>query len=100
MTSSLGGGLHGYLCLVIPASEYNDISGCTFIRPVHPGQLKMSENSALHHAIRIRKEHNEKLKHLHETTTIENVLKSQIIGYIESVYFKELKRFYKISQKF
>ena len=89
VTSSLGGGLHGQLGLVIPTSKYNIISGCNFIRPVHPRQLKIPENSVLHNAIRIREEHHEKLKHFHETPTIENVLKSQIIKSIESVYINE-----------
>ena len=50
----------------------------------------MPENSALHDAIHIHEEHNEKRKYFHETTTIENVLNSHIIWSLESVYIKEL----------
>ena len=82
--------LHGHLGLVIPISEYNNISGCYFIKPVHSGTLIPSKTSALHDAIRICEKHNEILKHFHETNTNKNVLKSQIIGAMESVCIKEL----------
>ena len=89
VTSTLGGGLHGHLSLVLPTSEYDNISGCHFIKPVHPGTLTISKNSALHDAIRIREEQNEKLKYFHERDTIKNVLKSHIRGAMESVYIKK-----------
>ena len=42
VTSSLGGGLHGHLgLLLIPASKYSNISGCQFIRLVHSGNFKI-----------------------------------------------------------
>ena len=57
---------------------------------MNPGTLTVSKTSALHNAIRIHEEHNEKLKYFHETNAIKKVLKSQIIGAMESVYIKEL----------
>ena len=70
VTSSLGGGLHRHLGLVIPTSEYSNILGSQFIIPVHPGKLTIPQNSALHDAIRLCEEHNEKLKHFHETIAV------------------------------
>ena len=87
--SNLGGGLHGHLGLVIPTSEYNNISGCHFIKPVFPEKLQIPNNSAPHDAIRMHEEHNKTIKHFHEIIAVENVLKSQIIGAIDSVYIKE-----------
>ena len=90
MTSSLGGWLHYHLGLGIPVSKYSNISGYLFILSVHPGKLTIPENSALHDTICICEEYNEKLKHFHETIAVENVLRSQMNGAIESVYIKEL----------
>ena len=42
-------------------------------QPVHPGTLTISKNSVLHDAIRIHEDHNEKLKHFHETNAIKNI---------------------------
>ena len=50
----------------------------------------MPENSDLHDTKHILEEHNKKLKHFHETSTITYVLKSQIIGSIESIYINDL----------
>ena len=49
--SDLGGGQHGHLDLVIPDAKYNRITGCTYIKPTHPGHLKIKENTPLHEAI-------------------------------------------------
>ena len=90
VTLSHGGGLHGHLGLVvISTSEYNNISGRHFVKPVHPGKSTIPDNSALHDAIRLCEEHIQQLNHFHETLAVENVLKSQIIGAIDSVNIKE-----------
>ena len=90
VTSSLGGGFHGHLGLVISASEYNNISGCHFAKPIHPGKLTIPDGSALHDAIRLDEEHIQQLNHFHKILTVEYTLKSQIIGALDSTYIKEL----------
>ena len=77
--SSLGGGLHGHLGLVISTSKYSNISGCHFIRPVHPGKLTIPEKSLWRAT-----------KTLSWKNAVENVIKRQIIGAVESVYSTEL----------
>ena len=57
VTSNLGGGLHGHLEVVIPAFEYNNISGCHFVEPFHPGKLTIPDVGALHDAIRLCERH-------------------------------------------
>ena len=42
--SDLGGGAHGHLGLVLPSSEYNNIINTTYIKPEHPGELKIYDN--------------------------------------------------------
>ena len=90
VTSSLGGRLYCHLGLVIPTSEYNNILCCYFVRPLHPGKLTLPDSSVLQYTIRLCEEHIQQLHYFHETITVENALKSHIIGAIDSVYIKEL----------
>ena len=61
--SDLGGGQHGHLGLVIPDAKYNRITGCTYIKPTHPGDLNIKENTPLHEAIIMQEVHN-KILHI------------------------------------
>ena len=56
--SNLGGGQHGHLGLVIPDSKYNRITGYTYIKPSHPWDLRIAENTQLQETIIMRKLHN------------------------------------------
>ena len=59
--SNLGGGAHGHLGLVLPSYEYKNITGTTYIKPEHPGELKIDDNTPIYEAIILRERHNEKL---------------------------------------
>ena len=87
----LGRGKHGHLGLVIPKSEFWKIIGTIYKKLVHPGKLKIEENTALHNAIILQERHNEKLQVFRESTTVEAVFESQIIAAINPMYLKELK---------
>ena len=89
--SNLGGGQHGHRGLVVPDAEYNQITGYTYTKPTHPGQLKIKENTPLHKAIIMQELHNEKLNLFCETTAIESAIKSQITTASDPIYLKELK---------
>ena len=89
--SNLGGGQHGHLGLVVPDAEYNQITGYTYTKPTHPGQLKIKENTPLHKAIIMQESNNEKLNLFCEINAIESAIKSQIVTAINPMYFNELK---------
>ena len=89
--SDTGGGQQGHLGLVIPNAEYNRITGCTYNKPSHPGNLKIHENTLIHEAIIMRELHNKKLNLFREKTVIKSAIKSQIVAAIDPIYHKELK---------
>ena len=74
--SNLGGGQHSQLGLVVLDAEYNRITGYTYTKLTHPGELKIKENTPFHEAIIMQELHNEKLNLFHETTAIESAIKS------------------------
>ena len=41
VTSDLGGGNHGHLGLVLDAPEYVNVSVVPYVRPLHPGNLRI-----------------------------------------------------------
>ena len=91
MINNLGGGQHGHLGLAKSDAEYNQITGYTYTKPTHPGEMKINKNTPLHEAIIMQELHNEKLNLFHETAVIECAIKSQIVAAINSIYLKEFK---------
>ena len=77
--------------MVIPNAEYNRITGCTYNKPSHPGDLKINENTLLHDAIIRIELHNKKLNLFLETAATESAIKSQIVAAIDPIYHNELK---------
>lgn len=91
VTSDLGGGAHGHLGLVVPAAEYQTLVNSEYVRPVHPGALVIPANTALHEAVRLREEHQQRIQTFHEVIQVENALKTHITKTIEKIYIDELK---------
>ena len=45
MIRNLGGGQHSHIGLVMPEEEYNQVTGYTYTKPRHPGELKIEINT-------------------------------------------------------
>ena len=58
---------------------------------MHPGDVKIAENTPLHEAIIMRELQIKKLNLFREAASIETTTKSQIVAAINSIYLKELK---------
>jgi hypothetical protein len=89
--SDLGGGLYGHLGLVLDDATYYRLTQNHYVAPVHPGQLVIPDQTALHEAVRRRDEHNDNIRLFRETIDVKNALMKQIISTIEPRFIKELK---------
>ena len=49
--TNVSGGAHDHLGLIISENKYTNITGHTYEKPNHPGDLKINENTPLHEAI-------------------------------------------------
>ena len=87
--SNLGGGAHGLLGLIIPELEYSKIKGTIYTKLVHSSKLKIEENTTLYDAIILWELH--KLQTFWRMTTVEAVLKSQIVATINPMHLREIE---------
>ena len=88
--STLGGGNHGYLGLVLSAANYALLTPNTpFLRPAHPGPLiALGTGPAIAHATSL---HKRAEKEYLESILIERTLIQQIVDAVEPKYLQEIR---------
>ena len=93
--TTLGGGNHGYLALVLNDSDYNAIPTTNiFIRPVDPGIFNPTTlgncptNTQLSHHKAV---HEEALRLLNEVQEVKTILKNQLLNAIDAEYVDALQ---------
>jgi hypothetical protein len=91
--STKGGGAHGYLGAVKPATIYATIAPATpFIAPVYPGTVPTNAVNAtaaqIGEAVRL---HQEAAHEFREWTNVHHALKKQLISTIDPVYLSPLE---------
>ena len=91
VNSDLGGGRHGHLGLVLTQAEYSRISNVDYIRPEHPGEIRIPGNSTQHEATRLRNDHKEAIKLFRETVDLEKALRYQITAAVPEEYLDALR---------
>lgn len=87
--STLGGGTHGHLGLVMTAAAYAHISEIPFIQPVHPGLNDIPAGTTAHVAAAMRDTHTERLASFNYATSVNAVIKAQIKAVIDLDYLDE-----------
>ena len=90
--TTLGGGNHGYLGLILSPSSYMTITTTPFQEPNYPGQhptIPAGTNPATTSAI-IRC-HTEDLQQWHECKNVITALKNQLLSAIDNIYVHALK---------
>jgi len=90
--STLGGGAHGHLGMIMPAASYQALTGAAFVPPVHPGPRPVYPPGATQHQIAAIKE--TYYLELAAFTTFSNVqeeLKKQILKAVPRAYLTELE---------
>ena len=87
VSSTLGGGTHGLLGLIILPATYQTVTGYPFAAPVNPGNLPdiapAASQAQIGEAVR---QHKERLKVWKEYNATDLALKKQILAIIDEVY--------------
>ena len=90
--TSLGGGNHGYLGLLLPRDQYDVIAPNTpFIQPIHPGQLEIPPFQLPHVTHQVMSTHAEQVRLYNECYHVGQALRKQIIAAIDNSYLAALK---------
>ena len=89
VSTTLGGGLLGYLGLLLTTPKYACVApGTPFVRPPNPGPLVIPNGTAQHAATRMREDHAEALRQHQECNDVKAALKKQALAAIEPKYTK------------
>ena len=78
--SSLGGGAHGHLGLVVSPARYALISNVPYARPQPPGMLILPPNVTDQIAMINRDNYNEQVRTFREVTVVEKALLQQVVA--------------------
>ena len=66
--------------------EYAKLSSTPYCKSTYPGTLQIPATTSHHKAVRLYKEHSEKLLLYQETLNVKNILKSQTIQSIDYIF--------------
>ena len=90
--TTLGGGNHGYLGLILSPAAYATISPTAFVEPAYPGQhpaIPAGTNAATTSAI-IRR-HTEDTRQWREFKNVSTALKNQLLGAVDDIYVRAMR---------
>ena len=93
--STLGGGAHGLLGLVLIPAVYQAVTGAVFTRPNNPGAAPVINPAATQAQIGvITRQYNADNKQYLETVRTDQALKQQLLGAVENIYIESLRNQY------
>ena len=88
--STLGGGQHGHLGLVVPATTYAHLSNTPWIDPIHPGaDLIIPAGTAQHQANHLRDVYSRNMHRFQTAHTVITVITGQIKQAIEEDFLAD-----------
>ena len=92
MTSQLGGGQHGLLCLVLNAALYFTLTSTEFIQLTNPGTVVTIPPGSTGPQIDIIvRNHKEQLREWQETTRTDQAIQQQLIAVFDEEYLRGLR---------
>ena len=83
--STLGGGAHGYLGLLVSAPQYALISATPFVMPVFPAPLVFPPGAAIHMIQSLQQQHRDNVRVFRECRAVEAALKQQLVQALDRV---------------
>lgn len=84
--STLGGGNHGHLGMVLTPVAYARHSAAAWVQPVHPGTLNIPNGTSQHQTNHLRDLFNEQMTHFTIADSVKNIINSQIKNAIDDDY--------------
>ena len=93
--TTLGGGTHGHLGLVILPALYLVVTGHDFVAPANPGSTPTIPNGATNAQIGvITRQFNAEYKEYQECTRTDQALKQLLLGAVDDIYVSSLRNQY------
>ena len=89
--STLGGGAHGYLGLLVSAPQYALISGTPFVMPLFPPPLVFPLGATIHMINSLQQQHRDSFRVFRECRAVEAALKQQLVQALDKVYLASLR---------
>ena len=90
--TTLGGGQHGHLGLVLSPTDYAAIPNTQpYVRPAYPGALNIPNAATQYQIAILRDTHYEEMRLFNEVTAVERTLLQQIVATVEPSYLKALR---------
>ena len=90
--TTLGGGTHGYLGLILSPAAYATIAATQFIEPIYPGQHpQVPAGTSAANTSTIVRHHTEDLHQWREFQNVNTALKNQLLSALDDIYIRALK---------
>ena len=90
--TTLGGGTHGYLGLILSPAAYATIAATQFIEPIYPGQHpNVPAGTSAANTSTIVRRHTEDLRQWREFKNVNTALKNQLLSALDDIYIRALK---------
>ena len=90
--TTLGGGNHGYLGLILSPAVYTTIAATQFVEPIYPGQHpNVPAGTSAANTSTIVRRHTEDLCQWREFKNVNTALKNQLLTTIDDIYVHALK---------
>ena len=90
--TTLGGGTHGYLGLILSPAAYATIAATQFIEPIYPGQHpNVPAGTSAANTSTIVRRHTEDLRQWREFKNVNTALKNQLLSALDDIYICALK---------
>ena len=90
--TTLGGGNHGYLGLILSPAAYTTIAATQFVEPIYPGQHpNVPAGTSTANTSTIVRHHTEDLRQWQEFKNINTALKNQLLSALDDIYICALK---------
>ena len=89
--STLGGGAHGHIGLVLSPAQYANLSPTQFARPAFPAALVVPAGTTAVAANALEREYKEHLRLFREVMGVENALKQQLIKAVDSAFLEAIR---------
>ena len=89
--STLGGGAHGHLGLVLTPAQYALLSPTPFVRPLFPAPLVVPAGTTAVASNNMERTHKEDLRLFREVMGVESALKQQLTKAVESAFLDTIR---------
>ena len=77
--STLGGGVHGYLGLLLSPVQYVLVSNLPFVTPAFPVPLAIPINTTQHMSITLQQRHQDSVRVFREFQAVQKALQQQLV---------------------